>query len=457
MSLSSLPSELVSLIAESLPRADQARLSLASNQVRSSVQPVLYRNVQFDVDTFHDAELELFEDGCRRLGQAVESLADDPARCRFIRRFASKDHQAWLDREDLAQCVVRILLQATRVEQVDFLQTDDEWVTQLDWSPYYYIAPVWRVLPRLPSLRRLTNEVGPVDVLHLESLENLVELDMRTHIIDERAEGTLPASLEVLHLADVRNMTNGWFRPSLFSHLRSLSLFNIDDNAVEVIWNAVVAYAATSRPSTLKRLRLDLHALDDHVEDPMDWLDDSDTMEAERTLLLRSLRSFEPLAASVTHLEILSTPEQDWRSDTTCLTAVVLDAISSSFVHLERLELFFGGTCHALCQFLPTHPHLMGVILRALGKCQTLRHLETNMLFQNAASLRTYESSNERYTAAIDSALAPTAQVLLRTVPSLQSVILSQDPTQEPALVWARGETGEGRESSLEELGIVVA
>lgn len=273
MSLSSLPSELVSLIAESLPRADQARLSLASNQVRSSVQPVLYRNVQFDVDTFHDAELELFEDGCRRLGQAVESLADDPARCRFIRRFASKDHQAWLDREDLAQCVVRILLQATRVEQVDFvrhcllcvsgpqlsahqlaprpfkqLQTDDEWVTQLDWSPYYYIEPVWRVLPRLPSLRRLTNEVGPVDVLHLESLENLVELDMRTHIIDERAEGTLPASLEVLHLADVRNMTNGWFRPSLFSHLRSLSLFNIDDNAVEVIWNAVVVRSSALRP-----------------------------------------------------------------------------------------------------------------------------------------------------------------------------------------------------------------
>lgn len=76
------------------------------------------------------------------------------------------------------------------------------------------------------------------------------------------------------------------------------------------------------------------------------------------------------------------------------------------------------------------------------------------MLFQNAAILRTYGSSTEHYTAAIDSALAPTAQVLLRTVPSLQSVILSQDPTQEPALVWARGETGEGRESSLEELGI---
>ena len=95
-------------------------------------------------------------------------------------------------------------------------------------------------------------------------------------------------------------------------------------------------YARSSRPSTLSHLHLDLHpyGLASHgpTEDP-----------ANTALVVRVLRACKPLADSVEHLEVMSSPQYPhFDASSPAIAASVIAALTSSFKRIKYLQLFMS-------------------------------------------------------------------------------------------------------------------
>jgi len=105
--------------------------------------------------------------------------------------------------------------------------------------PDFLIQPIWDDLPRLSALRRLTIHAGPVPALNLHKFEHLRELNVEIVDMASAPVGTLPSSLAVLSLAAVEGFRASWFSPSLFSHLRSLTLYHLNEPEIRIIEHAL--------------------------------------------------------------------------------------------------------------------------------------------------------------------------------------------------------------------------
>ncbi|GAA5897675.1 hypothetical protein JCM8208_000229 [Rhodotorula glutinis] len=447
MSLAELPAELVAHVARFLPRADQARLSLINKVVRSSVQHELYRDVELDIDTLYDADFDEYLAGTARPRDAVASLANDPARCALIRRFAVKDHGSWID-QDTADNICTVLRQAPLLDDVGFLQTSQEYVDDLDAMPDALIRPVWDILPHLSTLRRLTIHAGPVAALNLHKLEHLRELNVEISDMTGLPVGTLPSSLEVLSLAAVEGFPATWFSPSLFAHLRSLTLYHLEAAEIQIIEHALEMYARSSRPSTLSHLHLDLHPYELQPHGP-------DQDAADSALVIRVLRAFKPLADSVVHLEVATSPAHPYLDESSpTIAASVIEAVTSSFASVKHLRLFIGigGS------FWPYPSHdLMHDLLLGIARCTQLRRLETNV-YRHTRATRRLESEHEpdeaRWVCAVEEAVALSAALLLDRLPSLDTVVLSPDESLVSAKAFVRSDDGVGAPRLVAELDL---
>ncbi|GAA5852841.1 hypothetical protein JCM9279_006200 [Rhodotorula babjevae] len=435
MSLADLPAELVAHVARHLPRADQARLSLINKVVRASVQHELYRDVELDIDTLYDADLDEFIAGTARPRDAVASLADDPARCALIRRFAVKDHGSWLD-HDVAEAICMVLRQAPLLDEVGILQTSQEYVTDLDSLPFAFIQPVWDDLPHVRTLRRLTIHAGPVAALNLHNFRRLRELNVEIADMDGAAVGTLPSSLEVLSLAAVEGFRASWFSPSLFSHLRCLTLYHLDEPEIRIIEHALEEYARSSRPSTLSHLHLDLHPYDlaSHgpTEDP-----------ANTALVVRILRAFKPLADSVEHLEVMSSPQYPYFDDSSpAIAASVITALTSSFTRVKHLQLFMSDETR---NFWPYDSHDLADLLFTCSN-----------VFRHTRATRRLVSDNDDdlWRSACEEAVGLSAIVYFDRLPTLDAAVLSPDDYWVSPKAFVRSEDGAGAPRLVDELDL---
>ncbi|BGP44072.1 hypothetical protein JCM10449v2_008129 [Rhodotorula kratochvilovae] len=415
MPLLSLPPELFPLVCASLPAADRARLSLASHRTRALVQPELYRDVQFAwVHVLTRQDSQAHRDARERICAAVASLARDADRCAHLRRFVCGEYTDWLD-VATGHLLAQVLTQAPLLDEVAIVQEDDGTPFDPRLTPFPGIAPVWDALRKVPNLRRLRTQYGPKVQLNLHELTTLRELSMGMYYVDAQKDGTLPDSLEVLSLEYVLAFTIEWFRPSLFSHLQSLALADLTPAAVATVQRAIETYTATSLPSRLTHLRLDLHS--SRVEH---W---------NELLLLNLLRSFVSIAASIIRLEILSTPDiaplgGAATTDSRALEAA--EAIADGFPRLQRLQF-------------------MDAELRVLARCKDLRYLETNRTYMPPADSfppPPYLPSQSDLDAATARAIPLHAPRFFALLPAVQRVVFSPDVRQSGPAVWVRAGDG---------------
>ncbi|GAA5948064.1 hypothetical protein JCM3775_007303 [Rhodotorula graminis] len=446
MSLVDLPAELVAQVARYLPRADQARLSLISRLVRPSVQHELYRDVELDLDTLYDADLDEFLAGKCRPRAAVASLADDPVRCALLRRFAIKDHDSWLD-PDAVTNIGKVLRQATLLDEVGILHTDTSNGEHEDPSTASNIQRVWDVLPVLPALRRLTIHVGPVAALNLDKLVHLRQLEVEITNLDSTRVGALPSSLEVLSLAQVAGLTTTWFSPSLFSHLRSLTLYHLEAPEIRIVEHALEEYARSARPSTLTHLHLDLHPYEmaphDPAEDP-----------ANTALVIRVLRAFKPLADSVEKLEVMTSPQYPYHDDSSpIIAASVISALTSSFTRVKHLQLFMGDETHG---FFPYKTHdLMQDLVLGLARCTLLRRLDTNVFRPTRATRRLdWDTGDDVWQSAFEEAVWLSASHYFDRLPTLDAAIVSPDECYLSRKAFVRPADGVGAPRLVDEMDL---
>ncbi|BGP52318.1 hypothetical protein JCM10450v2_008289 [Rhodotorula kratochvilovae] len=427
MPLLSLPPELFPLVCASLPAADRARLSLASHRTRALVQPELYRDVQFAwVHVLTRQDSQAHRDARERICAAVASLARDADRCAHLRRFVCGEYTGWLD-VATGHLLAQVLTQAPLLDEVAIVQEDDGTPFDPRLTPFPGIAPVWDALRKVPNLRRLRTQYGPNVQLNLHELTTLRELSMGMYYVDTQKDGTLPDSLEVLSLEYVLAFTIEWFRPSLFSHLQSLALADLTPAAVATVQRAIETYTATSLPSRLTHLRLDLHS--SRVEH---W---------NELLLLNLLRSFVSIAASIIRLEILSTPDiaplgGAATTDSRALEAA--EAIADGFPRLQRLQFMVSDT-ETVRVYRPTDYETLDAELRVLARCKDLRYLETNRTYMPPAGSfppPPHLPSQSDVDAATALAIPLHAPRFFALLPTVQHVVFSPDVRRSGPTVW---------------------
>ncbi|GAA5826722.1 hypothetical protein JCM3770_002517 [Rhodotorula araucariae] len=439
MDLLSLPAELIPLIASFLSPDDIARFSLASTLIRALVQRELYRDVNLIWDRASvPRDVPAYCDARERIRAIVASLARDPARCAHLRRFAFWEHTYWLD-PPTGELLAQILIQAPLITE---LQEDDGTPFDPQLTPFTSIAPVWSALRTLPNLRRLETKFGPNVQLNLHELTTLRILRMSMYYVDAPRDGTLPESLQVLNLEYVLAFTNDWFRPSLFAHLQSLALADLTPVTVGTVQRAIETYAATSSSSSLTHVRLDLH--NSRIEN---W---------NEKLLLRLLGSLASLASSVTHLEILSTPEITRGTAVTTDTRAfeVVEAIANGFPRLQRLVFLLGDTEVVQSHRPVKDEQLQDAELRMLARCRELRYFETNRAYfasVDALPPISIPSLEEIHSAAAR-ALPLHAPRFFALLPAVEYVVFSHAVDVSGPDVWVRKRGGDPVASDVDEL-----
>ncbi|BGP20984.1 hypothetical protein JCM10213_000189 [Rhodosporidiobolus nylandii] len=276
--LSSVPPELLSIICFHLNRRSLASFALTSSRNYAAALPILYRHIKlpytlpaaFEAGERADSEGEVQERQKAVIRAALESLAEDEAKCRMIRVVEVRNYGKWLSARD-AELPEKVVKQAQGVEEVRLLQDDDGEPFDPLLTPLAHFGPIWAALQSLPNLRKLQTSYGPNVQLNLHDFPALEEVEIEQYFVDNEHDGELPAKLRKLRLEYVTGFEqedpwDSWFHPKLFTHLDSLTLIDMPLLAMNAITEAVEYLTIcstpdpTSFPAALNPLRADPNA-----------------------------------------------------------------------------------------------------------------------------------------------------------------------------------------------------
>ncbi|GAA5944358.1 hypothetical protein JCM10213_003237 [Rhodosporidiobolus nylandii] len=277
--LSSIPPELLSVICFHLNRRSLASFALTSSRNHAAAVPILYRHFKLPYTLADEnGEGERFEGEKQQeqkkvIKAALESLAQNPERCKLLRIVEAWNWGQWFDVET-AKNFKAVLDQAQEIQDVRLLQdanfeSPDESLNANENMNDH----VWPAVKALPALSRLRIQHGLNVALELDEFKGLKEVDL-AYVEIGPACGWLPISgleklrLEAVSAFEEEDVANGWFAPEVFFHLESLTLVDLAPAAVHAIMKALEHFremATNLRPDLTRHSRLEALSLDFHT------------------------------------------------------------------------------------------------------------------------------------------------------------------------------------------------